>query len=431
MIYHYQTLHEYNKDATMAHTDGSTTKAKGKKVKAPKAKVKKNGNGSKTVTLMLDAGEAKVQSEETVSKAQFDALQQQMKEILAKFGPVLKAAESPPASSVVAVTEQVKQGLEALASQTVSVGDPPPTVLVHAVKPKKKYTKHPKATPVVEVPPGVVLDMKAVQVSVVPAEQSENPPFTPVITAQQVVESAPQMAGPAPGLMFGPDFAKGESKAIAVSPLAAGFVEKVKTSLDALAEQHKASIIAGGSSPFQMEKLPLVGPDGSVQIGPQTTPQGTGGDLLLTPDGTPALVDATQAVVEKVYDSMQVPAEYLGVTPPPPAAKPPKPKKKVPVQVQTTATVTKQFGKDSSKQEVTEETIAVHTFVTQPAIVGLECGLTMNLGNYESARITVSISVPCYAEERDAAFIEACKWVEERIVKQRDAITAAKNSTGF
>lgn len=418
MIYHYQTLHEYNKDATMAHTDGSTTKAKGKKVKTPKAKGKKNGNGNKTVTVVLDADEAKVQSEETVSKAQFVALQQQMAEILAKFGPVLKAAEAPAAS--VAAAKHVKQVLEELASPSnVTLGDPPPTVLVHAVKPKKKYTKHPKATPVVEVPPGVVLDMEAVQVSVVPAEQSENPPFTPVITAQQVIESVPQMAGPAPGLMFGPDFATGESKAAAVSSLGPGFVEQVKTSLDALAVQHAAAVIAGASAPGMPQPEP-VGLGGSVYIGPQTPPQGLGADLLLTPDGTPALVDGTQAVVEKVVEALT-----------PPAVKSPKPKKKVPVQVPTTVTVTKQFGKDASKQEVTEETIAVHTFVTQPAIVGVECGLTMNLGNYESARISVSISVPCYAEERDAAYNEACKWIEERLGKQRDAITASKNSTGF
>lgn len=404
-----------------AKTGGPT---KEKKVKAT-AKAKKNGkNGNKTVTLVLDSadGGTPTVSSDTVSTEEYNALKKQMTEILAKFGPVLKAAEQAGAQPVVPPVEPdgvagvLAKFAESEASTVSSTEIVPP-------QPKKKYTKKPKGPQGtvehlvgVSHPVSVEPQETTVTVSVVPASESENPPFAPVVTAEQVVSSEPKMAGPAPGLMFGVDLAKGASKSA-----------EVAVPISPLAQQFAAAAIAVASSPL-MEKLPLVGPDGSVQLGSQTPPQGTGGDLLLTTDGTPALVDGHQMIVEKVAAALGVPAAYLGVAPPPPK---PTPKKKVPVQAKTTATVTKQFGKDPAKQDVTEETIAVHTFLTQPAVVGVECGLTMNLGNYESARITVSISVPCYAEERDAAYNEACKWVEERITKQRDAIMVAKTTPGF
>jgi hypothetical protein len=356
----------------MAQTDGSTTKVK--------AKAKKKGNGSMTVTL--DTVEPTAATPESPELA---ALKEQMAAILAKLGPVLKAAEagaSPvlKAPAAVVAAEQMKAGLEALPT-SLAPSDPSPEVQIVVAKPKKKYTKKPKAT-LIEQPgdplPPQPFNMQAVQVSVVPAEQSENPPFTPVITAQQVVESNPKMAGPAPGLMFGPDLSKDEAKAV----------------------EHAAAIIAGASAPG-MPKLAPVG------IGSLTPPQGT--DLLL------------KALHEKILAQMKVPGEYFGVTPLP----------KPPVQAKTTAVVTTQYGKDASKQETSEETIEVRTFITQPAVVGLEFGLTLNLGNYESARISVTLTVPCYAEERDAAYVAAAKWVEDRITKQRDAILVAKTAPGF
>jgi hypothetical protein len=41
----------------------------------------------------------------------------------------------------------------------------------------------------------------------------------------------------------------------------------------------------------------------------------------------------------------------------------------------------------------------VHVFATAPAVVRRGYGLTLNLGNYESARLDVSIELPCYVEE--------------------------------
>ena len=91
----------------------------------------------------------------------------------------------------------------------------------------------------------------------------------------------------------------------------------------------------------------------------------------------------------------------------------------------TQAVVSKQFvesGSDVGPEEVTEETLSVHNFVTAPANVSVEMGMTLNLGNYESARVTVSVSVPCYKEEVDDAHAYARSWVESRVVKESKKI---------
>lgn len=63
-----------------------------------------------------------------------------------------------------------------------------------------------------------------------------------------------------------------------------------------------------------------------------------------------------------------------------------------------------------------EEIPSVHLFQGPVAFVGRKYGLTINLGDYEAARIDVSISVPCYLADVDAADAWATAWVERRIV---------------
>lgn len=43
--------------------------------------------------------------------------------------------------------------------------------------------------------------------------------------------------------------------------------------------------------------------------------------------------------------------------------------------------------------------ISIRKFETEPAYVRVSAGVTKSTGNYESLRIDVSISVPCYVEE--------------------------------
>ena len=81
-------------------------------------------------------------------------------------------------------------------------------------------------------------------------------------------------------------------------------------------------------------------------------------------------------------------------------------------------------GIKSSKEG--EDVIAVHKFVTNPAEVAVDYALTVNLGNYESAKIGVSVRVPCYVEELDTAYEFAQAWAEERLARERDMITAGR-----
>jgi len=75
-----------------------------------------------------------------------------------------------------------------------------------------------------------------------------------------------------------------------------------------------------------------------------------------------------------------------------------------------------------------EDIIAVHKFETEPARVTVDYALTVNLGNFESAKIGVSVTVPCYAEELSQAYEFAQAWAEERLTHERDMITAGRSS---
>lgn len=64
------------------------------------------------------------------------------------------------------------------------------------------------------------------------------------------------------------------------------------------------------------------------------------------------------------------------------------------------------------------ETIAVRKFVTQPAIVGLKLGLTRDQGGFESARVDVSLSIPCYVEEISDASRLVEKFVTVKLLNE-------------
>jgi len=66
----------------------------------------------------------------------------------------------------------------------------------------------------------------------------------------------------------------------------------------------------------------------------------------------------------------------------------------------------------------TEELVGVEPFVGPVAYVKRGYGLTVNLGDYESARFDVSITVPCYMNDVNAADKWAEKWAEKRIAKE-------------
>jgi len=55
------------------------------------------------------------------------------------------------------------------------------------------------------------------------------------------------------------------------------------------------------------------------------------------------------------------------------------------------------------KTDAKEEVVFTHDFKGPVARVRRGYGLTMNLGNFESARFDVTLELPCYVEDIDAA----------------------------
>ena len=90
--------------------------------------------------------------------------------------------------------------------------------------------------------------------------------------------------------------------------------------------------------------------------------------------------------------------------------------------VESTVLVRRQIGDKDAAIEEEEKAIEVHKFITEPAKIHFEVGVTMNMGNYESARINVGVTVPCYQEELGEAYKYARGWVERIIAKEKAAI---------
>lgn len=93
----------------------------------------------------------------------------------------------------------------------------------------------------------------------------------------------------------------------------------------------------------------------------------------------------------------------------------------------TTRSKTEKVGKTSSKvvmvaaygdEDMVLEEQEVHVFETEPAMVRVNAGVTKNLGNYESLRVDVAISVPCYAEMVDDTFDAIAEQVSELLADE-------------
>ena len=65
-----------------------------------------------------------------------------------------------------------------------------------------------------------------------------------------------------------------------------------------------------------------------------------------------------------------------------------------------------------------------------PAQVGASAGLTINLGNYESARIDCWLSVPCTADDKEIAdtYEAVSEFVEGKVAAQRAAMRGMKKT---
>lgn len=98
-------------------------------------------------------------------------------------------------------------------------------------------------------------------------------------------------------------------------------------------------------------------------------------------------------------------------------------------------TAYKVSGEQIDGEEV-DDVIQVRTFLVPPAKVGVRLGRTINMGNYESLQVSVSVEIPCYVEETGAAYEHAVQFCQERLVEvaaqaARPAAPAKKTNHPF
>lgn len=89
--------------------------------------------------------------------------------------------------------------------------------------------------------------------------------------------------------------------------------------------------------------------------------------------------------------------------------------------VEATITVTK-----TAFNQTTEESrhIEIRPFAAPVARVGVKLGRTINLGNYESARVDVSVDVPCYVEEARDVYGSVMSLASDLLTSEVDKIVA-------
>jgi len=96
-------------------------------------------------------------------------------------------------------------------------------------------------------------------------------------------------------------------------------------------------------------------------------------------------------------------------------------------QLPTQLVISRTFKSQNGEQNQTdEEVVAVHVFQTASAKVRVSMGLTVNLGNFESARCEVGVEIPCYREEIDDATHFARDYCEARLQQEVQAVQAKK-----
>jgi len=91
-------------------------------------------------------------------------------------------------------------------------------------------------------------------------------------------------------------------------------------------------------------------------------------------------------------------------------------KKKAKISGQGKLWVSRRYPDKSEDSE--EYKLGVREFEVEPAYVKAGYALTLNLGNYESAKCEAGVTLPCYVEEIKEAFDEAWRIAEEEIQEQ-------------
>jgi len=71
--------------------------------------------------------------------------------------------------------------------------------------------------------------------------------------------------------------------------------------------------------------------------------------------------------------------------------------------------------RETISEKTDDKMIRVGIFKTQTTKVSISKGLTINLGNFESARVTVGLDIPCYVEETKEMEEVVNKMIEDRL----------------
>ena len=77
-------------------------------------------------------------------------------------------------------------------------------------------------------------------------------------------------------------------------------------------------------------------------------------------------------------------------------------------------------GIGTEEESEDEEPLAVEGFVVEPAEVWVSKSVTINLGNFASAKVEIGIRMPCYSEEASEAFEHALKFVDTRLEREKN-----------
>lgn len=119
------------------------------------------------------------------------------------------------------------------------------------------------------------------------------------------------------------------------------------------------------------------------------------------PEGTKTLEEEHQEDLDALEEVPEADEELEAVT-------------HIPMEVLVKRSFKNSYYK-TERETIEDETINVRPFVVEAAEVSLTRGRTINLGNYESVRLDVSIKVPCYLEEAVDAFKFARRFTAERL----------------
>ncbi len=92
-------------------------------------------------------------------------------------------------------------------------------------------------------------------------------------------------------------------------------------------------------------------------------------------------------------------------------------------KLNSTVWLTKQLkvGKKVEVSDESEDALAAHVFVTEPAHVRLSKGMTINMGKFQSARFDCAVSYPCYAEQVPEVYAMVEKFIEDKLLEEVEA----------